>query len=122
MLLTMIGSSTITARPMASVFSATPGPLVVVIASAPLKAAPIADVIPAISSSAWNVRTPKFLYIDSSWRMSLAGVIGYEPRKSGRPDWRDAATYPRASALLPEMLRQVHGECFAGGSAWDSWN
>ncbi len=38
-------------------------------------AAPIA----AISSSAWNVRTPKCLYADSWWRMSDAGVIGYEP-------------------------------------------
>jgi hypothetical protein len=48
----MIGSSTIVARPIASVLSATPGPLVLVIASAPPKAAPIADVMPAISSSA----------------------------------------------------------------------
>ena len=30
----------------------------------------------AISSSAWKVFTPKFLCIDSSWRMSLAGVMG----------------------------------------------
>jgi hypothetical protein len=30
----------------------------------------------AISSSAWKVFTPKFLWLDSSWRMSLAGVIG----------------------------------------------
>ena len=32
--------------------------------------------MPAISSSAWNVRTPKVLCLDSSCRMSDAGVIG----------------------------------------------
>ena len=39
--------------------------------------------MPAISSSACSVRTPKFLCFDSSWRMSDAGVIGYDPRNSG---------------------------------------
>ena len=38
--------------------------------------APSAAPIPAISSSAWNVVTPKRLCRLSSWRMSLAGVIG----------------------------------------------
>ena len=37
---------------------------------------PMAEVIAAISSSAWKVITPKFLYWDSSWRMSEAGVMG----------------------------------------------
>ena len=46
------GNSTATASPNASVFSAMPGPEVVVIASAPAYAAPIAEVIAAISSSA----------------------------------------------------------------------
>ncbi len=32
--------------------------------------------MPAISSSAWKVRTLKFLCLDSSCRMSDAGVIG----------------------------------------------
>ncbi len=50
-----------TARPKASVFSAMPGPEVVVIASAPAKAAPMEEVIAAISSSAWKVSTPKSL-------------------------------------------------------------
>ena len=72
------GSSTITASPIASALSATPGPLVPVQPSAPPKLAPIAAPIAAISSSAWNVITPKFLCADSSCRMSLAGVIGYE--------------------------------------------
>src|SRR6266480_3811526 len=43
------GISTATARPIASVFSAMPGPEVVVIASAPAYAAPIDEVIAAIS-------------------------------------------------------------------------
>jgi hypothetical protein len=70
------GSSMLMARPMASAFSARPGPLVVVTPRWPPKAAPIALVMAAISSSAWSVRTPKFLCFDSSWRMSEAGVIG----------------------------------------------
>lgn len=70
------GSSRETASPIVSDFSATPGPDVVVTPSAPPNAAPSAAPIPAISSSAWNVRTPKFLWRDSSCRMSEAGVIG----------------------------------------------
>ena len=53
-----------------------PGPLVVVTPRWPPNAAPIADAMAAISSSAWNVRTPNDLCFDSSWRMSDAGVIG----------------------------------------------
>ena len=49
---------------------------VVVTASAPPNAAPSAAPTAAISSSAWNVRTPKFLCLASSCRMSEAGVIG----------------------------------------------
>ena len=41
-----------------------PGPLEAVTPIAPPKAAPMADVMAAISSSAWNVRTPKFLCCD----------------------------------------------------------
>ena len=90
---------------MASDFSEMPGPDVVVIPSAPPKEAPIAVVIPAISSSAWKVRTPKFLCLDSSCRMSDAGVIGYAPRNTGRPERWPAATMPSARAWLPETLR-----------------
>jgi hypothetical protein len=60
-LMMISGSSVITARPMPSALSAMPGPLEVVIAIAPPNAAPIAEVTAAISSSAWKVRTPKFL-------------------------------------------------------------
>ena len=55
-----------------------PGPDVPVAPSAPPYDAPIAAPIAAISSSAWNVFTPWFLYVESWWRMSDAGVIGYE--------------------------------------------
>ncbi|SLH70139.1 Uncharacterised protein [Mycobacteroides abscessus subsp. abscessus] len=70
------GSSVITARPMVSLFSASPGPDVLVTPSAPPSDAPSAAPIPAISSSAWKVVTPKFLCLLSSCRMSEAGVIG----------------------------------------------
>ena len=70
------GSSSDTARPIVSPLSAMPGPDDVVTASAPPNAAPRAAPMPAISSSAWNVRTPKRLCLDSSCRMSDAGVIG----------------------------------------------
>ena len=70
------GSSRLTARPTVSAFKSTPGPLVVVTPRAPPKAAPSAAPMPAISSSAWSVRTPKFLCFESSCRMSDAGVIG----------------------------------------------
>ena len=71
-----IGSSSETARPMVSDFSEMPGPDVVVTASEPPNAAPRAAPMPAISSSAWNVITPNRLCLDSSCRMSEAGVIG----------------------------------------------
>ena len=74
--MTIIGSSVITARPMPSPLSAMPGPLLAVTAIAPANAAPIVAVIAAISSSAWNVSTSKFLCRASSSRMLLAGVIG----------------------------------------------
>src|SRR5919112_4166337 len=86
------GSSSDTARPIVSDFSAMPGPDDVVTPSAPPNEAPSAAPMPAISSSAWNVVTPNRLCLDSSCRMSVAGVIGYAPRYNGRPLRRDAAT------------------------------
>ena len=59
--ITTSGSSTITARFIASLLSAMPGPELAVSPSAPPYDAPIAAPIAAISSSAWNARTPKFL-------------------------------------------------------------
>ena len=79
---------------MVSLLSEIPGPEVVVTPSAPPNAAPSAAPTPAISSSAWNVVTPKALCLDSSCRMSLAGVIGYEPRNTGSPLTCPAATIP----------------------------
>ena len=51
----------ITAKPIASDFKDNPGPEVVVHAKEPAKEAPIAEQIPAISSSAWNTLAPKDL-------------------------------------------------------------
>src|SRR5580658_369636 len=101
------GSSTETASPMVSAFRHMPGPDVDVTPRLPPKEAPRAAPTPLISSSACMVRTPKRLSFDSSCSMSDAGVIGYEPRNSGSPDRRDAATSPYASALLPVMLRYL---------------
>ncbi len=70
------GSSRLTASPIVSALSAMPGPEEVVTPSAPPKEAPSAAPMPAISSSAWKVVTPKRLCLDSSCRMSEAGVIG----------------------------------------------
>src|SRR5690606_40664890 len=88
------GISRITARHIASTVNAIPGPEVVVTASDPPYAAPIADEIAAISSSAWKVRTPKFLWRLNSCRISDAGVMGYEPKNNGKPDFCEAATKP----------------------------
>jgi hypothetical protein len=74
--MTISGSSVITASPSASAFSDKPGPDVLVTPSAPPYEAPKAAQMPPISSSAWKVSTLKFLCLDSSCRMSDAGVIG----------------------------------------------
>ena len=103
------GSSSVIARPIVSFFSTIPGPADVQTPSAPPNEAPSAAPTAAISSSAWKVRTPKFLCFASSSRIADAGVIGYAPRKSGRPDSFDAAISPYAIAWLPVMLRYVPG-------------
>src|SRR6266536_5410381 len=101
------GISSDTASPIDSPLSAIPGPDDDVTASAQPNDAPIAAPMPAISSSAWNVRTPNRLCFESSCRMSDAGVIGYAPRNSGSSERFDAAISPYASARLPLMLRYV---------------
>ena len=73
---TMSGSSSETPRPIVSALSRMPGPDVVVTPSEPPNEAPRAAPTPAISSSAWNVRTPNRFCLASSCRMSDAGVIG----------------------------------------------
>ena len=74
------GSSSITARLMASLFKQMPGPEVLVAANAPAKAAPTALAQPEISSSHCTVVTPSDLCLANSCRISVAGVMGYEPR------------------------------------------
>ena len=71
-----------------------PGPADVQTPSEPPNDAPTAAPTAAISSSAWKVRTPKFLCRASSSRIADAGVIGYAPRNSGRPLSFDAAISP----------------------------
>ncbi len=117
-LITIIGNSVMMARPMPSPLSAMPGPLLAVTLIAPANAAPIAAVIAAISSSAWNVSTSKFLCLASSSRMLLAGVIGYAPRNSRLPLIRAAVIRPYASAVLPTMLVYLPGASLAFGT----WN
>src|SRR5579862_6796231 len=99
------GSSSCIARPIVSALSTIPGPADVVTPSEPPNDAPSAAPAAAISSSAWNVRTPNCLYDASSSRIDDAGVIGYAPRNSGRPASFDAAISPYESAWLPVMLR-----------------
>ena len=99
------GSSSAIASEMVSPFNATPGPLVVVTPRAPPYEAPNAAPTAAISSSACIVVTLNRLCLLSSCRMSLAGVIGYAPRKTGSFDRTPAATSPSASATLPVMFR-----------------
>src|SRR3954467_6791142 len=108
------GSSSAIASPTVSDFRTTPGPAEVVTPSEPPNAAPSAAPAAAISSSAWNVRTPNALCLASSSRIDDAGVIGYAPRNSGSPDSFDAAISPYDSAWLPVMLRYVPGASFAG--------
>ena len=70
------GSSTITASPMRFALERDAGADGAGQPSAPPNEAPMAEPMAAISSSAWNVLTPKCLKLDSWCRMSLAGVIG----------------------------------------------
>ena len=58
-LTTTQGVSVIAAKPMFSIISEKPGPLVAVIARAPVQEAPMIDAIEAISSSIW-MKTPPF--------------------------------------------------------------
>jgi hypothetical protein len=90
--------------------------------SAPPKDAPSAAPEAAISSSAWNVRTPKLLWRASSSRIDDAGVIGYAPRNKGSPLSFEAAINPYESAWLPVMFRYVPGASFAGFTSYVTAN
>ena len=61
--------------------------------------------MPAISSSACTVFTPNSLCLASSSRITVAGVMGYEPQKSGSPAFSAAAISPHAVATLPLIER-----------------
>ena len=73
---TRSGNSAVSAKLIASLFRAIPGPDDPVTARLPPKDAPMAAPTAAISSSAWKVLTPRRLCRESSWRMSEAGVMG----------------------------------------------
>jgi hypothetical protein len=85
------------AYPMFSIIKEKPGPLVAVIARAPVQDAPITDAMPAISSSIW-INTPFFLgsFAAICSATSVEGVIGYPPKKR-----QPAASAPSAQAVLP---------------------
>ena len=104
------GSSSMIPSPIVSCLSTIPGPAEVVTPSEPPKAAPSAAPTAAISSSAWNVRTPNDLCRASSSRTELAGVIGYAPRNRSRPESFEAAISPyaerRVAADLPVDARR----------------
>ena len=94
-----------TARPSASCLSTMPGPLVVHTPRWPAKEAPSAVQMPAISSSIWQVITSWFFITAMYCRMSVAGVMGYEPRNGFRLASFAPATRPMARASLPMMFR-----------------
>ena len=73
---TTIGNSAITPRPKASALSAKPGPEVEVTASLPANEAPMVVHIPAISSSAWKLFTPRSFLSARACKISVAGVEG----------------------------------------------
>ena len=69
------GSSSMIASPIVSAFSTMPGPAEVVMPRAPPNDAPTAEPAAAISSSAWNVRTPNALCFAIPSRLDEAGGI-----------------------------------------------
>jgi len=65
------------ARPIISVFSERPGPLVAVMALTPANEAPTAAPMPAISSSAWSTEPPYFqTWSVKNCMISVEGVMG----------------------------------------------
>ncbi len=73
----------------------------------------------AISSSAWIVLTPKWVWRESSWSSSDAGVIGYDASTSGSRLRTLAAISPSDSAVVPLTLRYVPGATSrAGGTRY----
>ena len=84
-------------------------PAVIVPVYAPAKEAPMEEAQPAISSSHCTVVTPKLLCLDNSCSTSVAGVIGYDPKKSRLPAFSAAAINPYAVALLPMMSIYLPG-------------
>ena len=74
-------------------------------ASEPPNAAPIAEQTEAISSSAWNDVILKCGSSTTLCRISVAGVIGYEPRNTLIPVCFAAVAIAMAMARFPVTLR-----------------
>ena len=91
---TIKGNSVITAKLIASIFSAIPGPDLPVIPSEPPYAAPNAIVTAAISSSVWIAATSNCFSAARVWRTSLAGVMGYPQYTIGSSIFSAAANKP----------------------------
>ena len=90
----------------------------VVSASEPVKLAPIAEHMPAISSSAWNTLAPSDLCFASSCNISVAGVIGYDPKYNGLPERSDAASKPHAVAIFPVHSHVNYAWAALARGAW----
>jgi hypothetical protein len=91
------GVSVIAANPIFSIIREKPGPLVAVIARAPVHEAPMIDAMLAISSSIW-MKVPFSLgsFTAMCSATSVEGVMGYPP-KNRHP----AASAPSAHAIFP---------------------
>ena len=120
------GVSVIAANPMFSIIREKPGPLVAVIARAPVHEAPITEAMLAISSSIW-MKTPFFFgsFTAMCSAISVEGVIGYPPK-----NLQPAASAPSAQAVFPcqnSVSRQYSIATFWGsyGSSsiqWIAWS
>jgi hypothetical protein len=103
------GSSSATASEIVSPFSATPGTgrrgdAQRAAVRGAQRGADRGDLVLACM-----VMTPNFLCLDSSCRMSDAGVIGYAPRNTGSRDRTPAATRPSARAGVAGDVAVVAG-------------
>ena len=95
------GISAIQASPRFSCFREKPGPLVAVMAFAPVKAAPITEPMALISSSIWmNLPPLRGSRAERNSAISEDGDMGYPPKKV-----HPAAIAPSAHASLPWTKR-----------------
>ena len=120
------GVSVIAAYPRFSIIREKPGPLVAVIARAPVHEAPITEAMLASSSSIWIKTPPCFgSFAAMCSAISVEGVIGYPP-KNRHP----AASAPSAEAIFPcqnSVSRQysiatLWGSYGSSSTQWIAWS